>query len=626
MSSVGVTGLRKRPHRQRAIAVFGALLWALAFGLSARLSGAEAVEAVALAAAAPPSAEPAADAPAVLSTEDAALYRRAFDLQDAGRWADADRLIKQIQDPLLIGHLRFQRYMHPSAYRSNFGELSGWLKSYADHPGAARLYKLALKRQPANAAAPRKPVPSVNRALARDRNKSYRSARARTVEQRREAAALQRAVSRANRLGHPERAEKQLWAAEKTALLDPVEFDSQLARVAARYFYQGNDEKALALARIAAERSRDEIHSADWIAGLAAWRIRDYERAAEHFEAMIASQDGSRWSRSAAAFWAARANLVIRRPERVNQLLTIAAAHPRTFYGLIASRQLAADVPLAWDQPPLAGSDLETILRLDGVRRAIALVSVGREHLAEQELRLAWGRSAGDLVPALLGLATRLNLPASQIRLGNTVAATQGRIYDSALYPVPNWRPTGGFQVDPALIYAFARQESRFITNAKSHAGARGLMQLMPATASYVAQDRSLRSGGNRKLESPELNLDLGQRYIRHLMELEWPGDNLLLLAAAYNGGPGNLAKWLKRYNRDDDWLLFIESIPAEETRNYVERVMANFWIYRARMGLPNPSLDAIAAGEGPRYIDPERDNPYKSAHANYVTPLYVKD
>ncbi|MEQ9349048.1 MAG: lytic transglycosylase domain-containing protein, partial [Alphaproteobacteria bacterium] len=153
-----------------------------------------------------------------------------------------------------------------------------------------------------------------------------------------------------------------------------------------------------------------------------------------------------------------------------------------------------------------------------------------------------------------------------------------------------------------ALILAFARQESGFNTDARSPAGALGLMQLMPATARYIGRDRSLRGDGLDRLSEPDLNLELGQRYIQYLQANDAVGDNLFMLTAAYNGGPGNLRRWVQAADFRNDPLLFIESIPSRETRIFIERVLANLWIYRQRMGQSNPSLDAIAAGVWPAY------------------------
>ncbi|MEQ9055057.1 MAG: lytic transglycosylase domain-containing protein, partial [Roseovarius confluentis] len=147
------------------------------------------------------------------------------------------------------------------------------------------------------------------------------------------------------------------------------------------------------------------------------------------------------------------------------------------------------------------------------------------------------------------------------------------------------------------------RQESGFNPRAKSWAGARGLMQLMPRTASFVARDRRLRLGKKGTLYKPEYNLDLGQKYIEMLLKDGQIKGDLFLLAAAWNGGPGNLNKWRRTIKHLDDPLFFIEAIPSRETRIFIERVLTNLWIYRNRLGQPMPSLDAIAAGQWPVYI-----------------------
>ena len=173
---------------------------------------------------------------------------------------------------------------------------------------------------------------------------------------------------------------------------------------------------------------------------------------------------------------------------------------------------------------------------------------------------------------------------------------------DAALYPLPVWHPEDGYKVDRALIYAVTRQESRFNAYAKSHAGARGLMQLMPATASSISGTRAYRYSRRNDLYEPALNLSLGQKYLQRLLASDDISGNLFLMAAAYNGGSGNLRKWMRETDYADDPLLFIESIPAPETRDFIERVLTNLWIYRARLGQDAPSLAALANGGWPVY------------------------
>jgi len=100
---------------------------------------------------------PRIDLPAVLKPADAELYRQIFELQDKARWKQADALIRKLGDDVLLGHVYFQRYMHPTAYRTSYKEMLEWLDKYADHPGAEQVYKLALKRRPKNWRHPNRP-------------------------------------------------------------------------------------------------------------------------------------------------------------------------------------------------------------------------------------------------------------------------------------------------------------------------------------------------------------------------------------------------------------------------------------------------------------------------------------
>jgi len=113
------------------------------------------------------------------------------------------------------------------------------------------------------------------------------------------------------------------------------------------------------------------------------------------------------------------------------------------------------------------------------------------------------------------------------------------------------------------------------------------------------------------------LNLELGQRLVKSLLEDDAIRGNLLFMAVSYNSGQGTLARWLQSIHHGGDALLFMESIPARETRAFVARVMTNYWAYSNRLGLSSPSLDAIAAGDWPRY---------DAAQSNAMAVKYVKN
>ena len=104
------------------------------------------------------------------------------------------------------------------------------------------------------------------------------------------------------------------------------------------------------------------------------------------------------------------------------------------------------------------------------------------------------------------------------------------------------------------------------------------------------------------KLKDPLTSLAFGQKYIQRLLEDSSVKGDLFMMAAAYNAGPGNLAKWKKSIRGSEDPLLFIESLPSRETRNFVERVMGAYWVYQARLGQPARSLEAVANGAWPTY------------------------
>jgi len=551
--------------------------------------------------------------PQILSAEDAGLYRRIFEVQEGGNWRQADKLIGQLGDPVLLGHVLAQRYLHPTKYRSKYRELKDWLALYNDHPEAPRLYKLALRRKPGNWKMPKAPAriapvkksteattESVAGSGARD---SLRIPSKRlSTSGRSKVRNYKRHIRRALRRGHTLVAKRTLQSKDVKKLFSTAEFDEARAKLGQAYFSAGRDDWALEWAEAAAERSGKYLPQAHWTAGLASWRLGNQEKAADHFAKAAELSRTDDWFHAGAAFWAARAYLVTRQPEQVNRFLGEAAKHRRTFYGLLARRVLGKKDSFSRDLPKSGGQAIEKLVRMSAGQRALSLLQVGRVNRAESELRrLALGAD-GPMADGILAIAAHGNMASLAVRLDYQLYPNGGG-FDGAAYPVPTWTPSEGFRVDRALIYALIRQESNFNPKAKSWAGARGLMQLMPGTASFVARDRAYRGGKRSKLFKPEHNIDLGQRYIEILLKDKKINGDLFLLAAAWNGGPGNLNKWRRKNSYKNDPLFFIESIPSRETRVFIERVLANLWIYRDRFGQETPSLDAIAQGDWPVYM-----------------------
>ena len=345
---------------------------------------------------------------------------------------------------------------------------------------------------------------------------------------------------------------------------------------------------------------------ADWQAGLAAWRKKDYATAAKHFAAAAQKTESSPWNRSAAAYWTSRAYLRNKQPEQVSKWLIAANRFPRTFYGQLAQRALGIEAEYNWSSPELT-TDLGQMLTSSRAgKRALALIQLGQLTAAEKELLILEDNTKGDenIARALLAFSQAYRMPSLALRIGANHRVKDGEYIDAAMYPVPSWKPKIGFSVDRALLYAIMRQESGFNPYAVSPAGAKGLMQLMPGTARIVSNNDAA------DLKDPLVSIAIGQKYIQRLMKEGSVKDDLFMLAAAYNAGPGNLQKWKGSIgaSANDDPLLFIESLPSHETRLFIERIMASYWIYQNRLGQETTSLDAVATGAWPTYNSQDKN------------------
>tara|TARA_R110002124_G_scaffold287365_1_gene474274 strand:+ start:208751 stop:210730 length:1980 start_codon:yes stop_codon:yes gene_type:complete len=557
-----------------------------------------------------------------LSARDTRNYSRIFEYQKSGQWAKADELIRKIEDPKLMGHVQFQRYMHPTKYKSSFRELSTWLNEYSDHPNAQDVYALANGRKPQDhngALVKPKPAKKMHGSLEINlTDTATRQKRAkRSANDNRAVKALSKQINRHLSQGQPTLAIQRMNQSVATASLSAIEADNLTARIAASYLYEGKTKQAATYAQSAWNRSNVHVPLAGWVAGLTAWMDEDYIQAANYFSKTARSDYANGWLQSASAYWAARSYKMLRNSTNHQKWLLSAAQHPRTFYGLIALRALGKDAvkQFNWEAPKYKAQHEQTLLKIKSTNRALALVNSGQYDLAELEFRQIYPGANPDLREAMLAYALKHGLASFALRFGNTYKSKSGALYDAALYPVGGWEPKNGYQMDKALIHAFIRQESEFNPTAENPSGATGLMQLMPRTASYVAGDQ--RYGGKLGrylLKDPKENLEIGQKYIKQLMGQSAVSQDLFSLAIAYNAGPGNLRKWKNHYADVTDPLLFVELIPLSETRSFVERVMRNLWIYRQRMDQPTPSLDSVASGNWARYVQLDTNLPFDVA------------
>jgi soluble lytic murein transglycosylase len=547
-----------------------------------------------------------ADPPLLLTGADAERYRRIVALQQEGDWEAADPELAALKDRMLLGAVEAQRYLHKN-YRTSYGELARWLEHHAAEPDAKAIYALALKRRPPSVPAPQQPVVATLTPHATPDEVAVAAERQPLSTNDLRRAQLLRAEIRVLALLEPRKAELALAGGEARRLLEPGQIDGLRTAIAAGYAASGNN----AIPGTGSSMPAPAPASAEgeqWQAGLAAWRLGRFDEAGRHFQA-AARNASSPWPIAAAAFWAARVEIKARRPERARYWLGRAAEHPRTFYGVLARRTLGIDSYFDFDTTPFTEVDAELLAQLPAGRRALGFLQVGDNKRAEAELRALVPHAPAQILEAVVALADRANMPGLTLQLAGYLADHDGRNHDHALYPVPRWRPLGGFTVDRALLFAVMRQESQFLPHVQSNAGAVGLMQLMPATAAAMAERTGMPLERRRKrhhapdpLAEPEYNLALAQEYISMLLADEHINGNLVLLAAAYNGGPGAVQRWVAERELMRDPLLFIESIPMQQTRIFTERVLANYWIYRQRLGQPSPDLDALAAGRWPTY------------------------
>ena len=387
---------------------------------------------------------------------------------------------------------------------------------------------------------------------------------------------------------------------EATPGLSPDALTEWQQKVAWMYFLTGDDSNARSMAAKASAGTGDWSVSADWIAGLAAWRQQDFAGSAAYF-ATVASRTADVELRSAAFFWGSRATMAAGKPDQVTPLLKSAAQYGETFYGLLARQSLGLKPVAESDVEQRFASDWEGIGKRANVRTAAALVEIGETALAEDLLKRQARIGDTNEFPALVRIAGALDLPSTQIWLAHNAPVGAAATVASR-FPAPNWKPDGGWRVDKALVYAHTLQESGFRTDVVSPAGAYGLMQIRPAAATDIARQRGV-SFDRSALSRPSTNIEIGQSYLELLRDRPATGGLLPKVIAAYNAGPMPVEGWNTQIRDGGDPLLYIESIPYWETRGYVVTVMRNYWVYETEMGKAgSPSRAALAQGLWPRF------------------------
>jgi soluble lytic murein transglycosylase len=313
--------------------------------------------------------------------------------------------------------------------------------------------------------------------------------------------------------------------------------------------------------------------------------LKDAKAAVPQFEAM-AKLSSLPDSVTQANFWLGRARAAAGDKKGAATAWQAAARFSTLYYGQLARSALGLK-PVELREMP-AWKPAEPVFEAREIVKAVRLLADG----GEKELAVPLLRS---LLPDLkdgpeLLLAARLAQSLDAHHLAITIADTaerRGTPLDLFNFPKDGLPSAQLAEMDVAAIYAIARQESRFQVDAVSSAGARGLMQLMPATAKETAGKLGLSYSASKLTSDAAYNALLGSSYLK--AQLQGFDNSLLLAAAAYNAGAGNAKKWMGTFGDPRtpsiDPVVWVELIPVQETRKYVQRVLGNYLVYRARLG-----------------------------------------
>lgn len=339
---------------------------------------------------------------------------------------------------------------------------------------------------------------------------------------------------------------------------------------------------------------------AEWIAGYIALRkLNKPETAAYHFTRFLSAVE-TPISLGRAGYWLGRAYTEMGEVDKAHAAYMLGANFQTSFYGLLAAEALGRPFSPALVTPPETAWENAEFLQNSVAAAGLALIKAGDLDLAERFLTHLAESLSPDEALALGQMAVGIDQPHLAVMISKR-AARQGQELAGAYYPL---HPVADLDLPMAkeMTLAIARRESEFDHDVISHAGARGLMQVMPATGQKVARDIGASAGHSsaRMLADWPYNAKLGAAYLEQLAE-QFDG-NVVLMAAGYNAGPHRSVQWMERYGdprrRRVDIIDWIEHIPFNETRNYVMRVTESLPIYRARLGktpLPQPFSRELA-------------------------------
>lgn len=373
-------------------------------------------------------------------------------------------------------------------------------------------------------------------------------------------------------------------------LVDPDAWWDLRHTVSRRMLDLGRDDLAYRVAAEHSAQSDGDIVDAEFNAGWYALRfLKDAERAQPHFERVRSVATLPR-TISRANYWVGRAEQAKGNEDAARAAYKQAARQGTTYYGQLARAALGDNSTGAESLPEITERDRQSYNANPLVRAVDRLAAAGHDHRTPIFLRqLAHTLETPGELHLAVEHAKRLNHDVTALYIGKT-AEKRGLDVGGLAFPldaIPQAVDLPG-DVDRALVYAISRQESAFNKNAVSHVGARGLMQLMPATAGEMARRVKVGYSKSRLTSDPGYNVKLGAAYLDQ--QLGRTNGSYVMTFAGYNAGPSRAKDWAVRYGDPRgtadpvDW---VERIPFDETRDYVQKVMENLQVYRSRLGNP---------------------------------------
>ena len=373
--------------------------------------------------------------------------------------------------------------------------------------------------------------------------------------------------------------------------LHPELWWTERAFLARKALQKGHVSKAFNIASQHKLSEGADYADAEWMSGWIALRfLGDPKLALPSFERMYHAVKYP-ISRARGAYWAGRAAEALQNPAQASFWYGIASTYPTTYYGQLAAARYNPEHGLVLPpEPDFTEAEKQAFMAHPFVRLARILYDLGEKaRLRPFLMALSDVQKTPSWYYLSSFLARTLNRPDLAVRIAKK-ADREGFGYFRNGYPLlkseKSMEALNGKGAEAPLVLSVIRQESAFHVSAESHAGARGLMQLMPQTAKRVASQMKVRYSKKRLSKDSAYNLKLGQKYLGDMLK-EFKGSYILALAA-YNAGPSRSRKWIRDSGdpRDPDVnaVDWVEMIPFNETRNYVQRVLENLQIYRRRL------------------------------------------